>query len=291
MVQIKLGFIGSSLAVILSLNIFLSNNNSDANNLIDILISTSFLVAIILFIYSNYRFIISRIFPKIARKPIIKNISYSEVLKINTDDRRTYLSNILSNGLNINFIIQILFAISMIAPIILPSVRISVWDKSVLWIAYFLLYDILSILIFPLINKNTTYSDFLFDSDFVSNLQNELLNIKKWKLISIFFILIFGLFLILSYLYVWIILTIQYILFNLDYLLIMIGEAPFIYLIIFIITSYFIHSINEFISHKYKYKILVLKQEKYREIRRKLYETNSPYIEDLWFDFTLNAPW
>ena len=292
MVQIKLGFIGSILAVILSFNIFISNNNNDTSNLIDIIISTSFLVAIILFLYSNYRFIISRIFPKIGRKVIVKNISYSKVLKIDIDDRRTYLSNIMHNNLNIYITIQTLFAISMIAPIIFPSLRISVWDKSILWIGYLLLYDILSILIFPLINKNKTYSDFIFDSNFILNLQNKLFNIKTGsQFILILFILLFGLFLILSYLYVWFILTIQYILFNVDYLTIMIREAPFIYSIIFIITIYFIHSINEYISHKFKYQILLLKQEKYREIRRKLYETNNPYIEDLWADFILNSPW
>lgn len=284
-----MGFIGSLLAAILSLNIIMSNSTS---SILHILISTAFFVSVLLFIYSNYRLIIKYIFPKIVIKSIVENQSYNEVLKVNMDDRKVYLSNIFRNALNINFLLQILFGFSMISPFIWPFLGIPQWDKSIIWIIYFLIFDVFSIIIFSTMLKDKTYTDIIFNNiHSMSTLRKEIPKSKKMKKFLIIVILLSGIFLIFSYLFFWFVLTSQFILFNFGYSLIMVGEEPFVHSIVFIITLYFINSLNEYIGHKYKCQILILKQEKYREIRRKLYESNHSSLDDLWAEFIANAPW
>lgn len=287
-IQIKLAFIASILAVILSLNLFVK----DAYNLIDVLVSLSFFIAIILFIYSSYQVIISRIIPKIIEKPIVKNVSYHEVLKKDMADRRTYLSNILGTDFKLNLIMQLFFGFSMISPFIWPSLGQSIWDKSILWVSYFLISDVITLFTFSSFFKKKTHTDFLFDKDTViSDLRKSLTSIKKIYLFFVLLILVLVFLYIVSYLYFWFILTTRYILFNIIYLITKFKEMPLLFLIVFVITLYFIDSINEYINYKYRFQILSLKQNKYREMRRELYEAENPNLENLLSEFKLNAPW
>lgn len=266
--------------------------SNPACNILPILVSTAFFVSVLLFIYSNYRFVIKRIFPKITRKPVVDNISYNEVLKVNMDDRKVYLSNIFGSALNVNLLVHMLFGFSMISPFIWPFLGIPQWDKSIVWISYFLIYDVLSFFIFSTMLKEGTYTDFIFNNiDTMTTLRKKIPKTKKIKMFLIFVVLLVGIFLIVLYIFFWIVLTFQFILFNFGYAKMVVGEAPFVHSIVFIITLYFINSLNEYIGYKYKCQVLILKQEKYREIRRKLYESKHSSLDELWAEFIANAPW
>lgn len=207
------------------------------------------------------------------------------------DDRKTYLANFLEPFLKINLSIEMLFIISMIAPFVWQSLGISIWDKSILWVSYFIFLDILLLFFYPLFYKEKSFTDFLFDKDKIASDIKNLQSIKKIYLGLILLILLLGALLIISYLYFWFILTPQYILFNLNYLLMKFNELPFVYLVVLLTTGFFINLTNESIYYKYKMQVLVLKQEKYRDIRRELYESENPNLENLMSEFKLNAPW
>ena len=119
--QIKFAFIGSLFAVTLSLGVFIK----DMNNLIDIIVSISFFIASILFIYSNYSYLKSLILPKVIGKTIVKNIPYNVILKTNMEDRKIYLANFFAPILKIIVSIETLFIISMASPFFLAVYRIS----------------------------------------------------------------------------------------------------------------------------------------------------------------------
>lgn len=285
--QIKFAFIGSLFAVILALDVFIKNTY----NLIDILISISFFIASILFVYSNFSLIFSLtkslILPKVTGKPVVKNVPYNVVLKTNMEDRKTYLANFFEPILKINLSMQILFIISMVSPFLWQSLGLSVWDKWVRWISYFVLFDAIIILFLPYFYKEKAYTDFLFDRDSVVL---DLKNIKSIKPINLFLVLVLFLFIVV-YPYFWFILTSQYILLNINYLFVKFNELPFVYLVVLIVTWFFIKLVDEYTNHKYHMQVLVLKQEKYRDIRRELYESNNPDVKSLWSEFKLNAPW
>lgn len=283
--QIKFAFIGSVFAVILSLGIFINN----IHNLIDIFVSISFFIASLLFIYSNYSYIKNLVLPKVTGKPIVKNDPYDKVLKTNMEDRKIYIANFFEPILKMNLSMQILFIISMSSPFIWQSLGLSVWDKSIQWISYFLFFDFIILLIFHRIYGDKVFTDIIFDRDSI------LFDLKNIKSISIkkthlFYSIILMLFLI-AYPYFWFILTSQYILLNINYLSVKFIELPFVYLSVLITTWFFINLSDEYIQDKYHMRVLVLKQEKYRDIRRELYESENPNVESLWSEFKLNAPW
>ncbi|MFA4935972.1 MAG: hypothetical protein WC568_09065 [Candidatus Methanoperedens sp.] len=281
--QIRFAFIGSLFAVILALGVFIKN----MSNLIDILITISFFIASMLFIYSNFSYVKALILPQVSAKPIVKNVPYNVVLKTNMEDRKTYLANFFEPILKINLSMQILFIISMVSPFIWQSLGLSVWDKWIQWISYFVFFDAIIILFLPYFYKEKAYTDFLFDRDSV---MSDLKNIKSIKSINLCFVLVLFLFIIV-YPYFWFILTSQYILLNINYLFVKFNELPFVYLIVLITTWFIIKLGDEYTNYKYHMQVLVLKQEKYRDIRRELYESNNPDVESLWSEFKLNAPW
>ena len=257
------------------------------SNLIDILITISFFIASLLFIYSNYSYIKALILPRVPSKPIVKNVPYNVVLKINMEDRKTYLANIFEPILKVNLSMQILFIISMVSPFIWQSLGISVWDKSIQWISYFMVFDIILLLFFNRFYMDKTYTDILFDREGVLS---DLKNIKSIKKSSLFYALVLIIFVIV-YPYFWFILTSQYILLNINYLFLKFNELPFAYLVVLLTTWLFIKLEDEYINYKYHMQVLALKQEKYRDIRRELYESDNPNVESLWSEFKLNAPW
>jgi len=278
--QIKFAFMGSLFAVLLSLGVFIKNTY----NLIDILVSISFFIASILFVYSNFSYIKTLLLPKVTGKPIVKNVPYDVVLKINMEDRKTYLANFFEPILKVNLSMQTLFISSMVSPFIWESTGLSVWDKSIQWISYFIILDVILILFFHRFYKEKTYTDILFDKDRILSV---LKNRKSILCLSTLLVFL----LIISYLYFWLILTSQYILLNINYLFLKFNELPFVYLVVLITTWFFINLGGEYINYKYHMQVLVLKQEKYRDIRRELYESENPDVESLWSEFKLNAPW
>ncbi len=281
--QIKLAFIGSFFAVVLALNIFIKNTY----NLIDILISISFFIASILFIISTISLIKSTIMRKDIGKPNVKNIPYDAVLKTNIDDRKIYLANFFEPILKIYLSMQIFFIISMISPYIWQSLDLSIWHKSIQWVSYFIILDVILLSNFNLFYKEKESTDFLFDRESIISKLNNIKSVKKSKLIYPIALIIF----ILAYPYFWFILTSQYILSNINYLFLKFNELPFVYMVVFITTWFFINLNDEYVNQKYHTKVLVLKQEKHRDIRRELYESEKPDLEILWSEFKLNAPW
>jgi hypothetical protein len=282
--QIEIAIIGAILAVVLSLNIYIKNKS----DLIVILISMFFFVAIILFIYSNYLFIISIIAPKVPEKQIVKNVPYGEVLEKDMFDRKAYVSNMFGSSQYFFLTQHIFFGISMIAPFIWPYLKLSIWDMSILWVVYFSIFDILSLIFISLCNKEKKWTDIIFLKNIdLSNPKN--LKIKATLLFLTLIIL--AIFFVILYLYFAYILTMRYIIYNINYLNIFVTQTPFVFIITLLITLYLISSVPRYVTFKYKSQILDLKQQKYREIRRQLYESENPDLETLFSEYEFNAPW
>jgi hypothetical protein len=289
-------------ASILSVLIFLSQFINDINEQTkrDTFIITLLLViTVIAFSYLILFPILSALISKFLNKfkdkillvPLIENVPYNEVLKENIRDRELFRSNLLIPNMIVLFLLHIFFGILVLSPYYSDNITIIKWDKAFYWFAYFVPTDIL--ILFGMFAATEPIYELLFDSkNLISNMKTA--NFSKASILKKLFILI-----IIVLLSIWLILypiflyylTFDFLINNYGSFINIANENLFLFILIFFITLIAISSSGELIGKNYKLKVLNLKQEKYREIRRQLYVSKEVEINALRKEFFINAPW
>jgi len=95
--------------------------------------------------------------------------------------------------------------------------------------------------------------------------------------------------LLIPYFLVW--KAIQFILINWEYFKTIFMGETFLFSITLIFTIFSLILLRSYATTTRKFYRISIEQERYREIRRQLYEIENPDIEELWKEFKLNAPW
>ena len=278
-------------ASVLSVLIFLSQFVSNINNTVE----RNNMTITLFLIVTAIAFSIFALLPFTSRNrtvdPVVKNISYQEVLKDSTRDKEIYKEKLLIPNIKILFFLHILFGFLILSPYYLDTITIIKWDMAFNWVAYFVTTDIITYFVF--FTKNETLNDWLFDiKAAIESLKNiDLSKSSKKKKTLIILVIILCLIWLFLYPIFWYYLTFDFLIINSNSIILMANKNYFLFILILFITFFAINSKNKLIIKNYKKEILTLKQEKYREIRRQLYEVKEPDIQSLWQEFKLNAPW
>lgn len=291
-IPVKFYLYASILSVLIFLSQFINEINSkmEKDNIITLLLLTitaiAFSLIVFLPILSSLISMFLRLFKdKTLLIPVIKNVPYQEVLNKNIRDRELFRSEILIPKIKILFILHTFFGILILSPYYLDNITIIKWDKAFYWVAYFLITDII-IFIGLFVGIKTLY-EVIFDfKNLIRNIISTDLSTKsgKQKLVAIF-IIIFTFLWIMFYPFFWYYLTFEFLKINYGNFVSIININLFLVLLIFFISLVAITSLADLIGKNYKVKILLLKQVKYREIRRVLYESKEPNIKFLMEEF------
>lgn len=280
---------------ILSILIFLTQFISDIKEKAEKDEITIILLLVITAIAFSF-FAIIPIFGSIKTKsqiqtPLVKNVPYEKVLKENVRDKEIFKAKLLIPNAIILFFFHALFGFLILSPYYLDNISIVKWNKAYYWVFYFVITDI--IVLISLFIKNEILYNLLFD---FKNLLTNIRNIdfsrlaRKQKsiiILAIFFMLVWLIF----YPVFWYYLTFDFLRINIVNFTKIANENIFLFFLICFSTIIAIIKGNELIFKKYRIEVLQFKQEKYREIRRELYESTEPKITPLWNEFILNAPW
>lgn len=289
---------GSILSVLIFLSQFI--NGIEQTNRDNFIITLLLIITVIAFLYIVlFPIILSPLIRKFLNKfkdktllfPLIKNVSYSEVLKENIRDRELYRSKYIFPHMMVLILLHGFLGILILTPYYLDNTSIKKWDFAYNWVVYIVLTDIVTLI--GVFTAHESIDKLLFDRENLTS-GMKLADFSKTSKIQISFFLLIMLILI-----IWLILfpiflyylPFDFLIQNYAIFINVANENLFLFILIFVITLIAISSSRELIGKKYKVEVLLLKQEKYREIRRQLYESKEADINALKKEFISNAPW